>query len=149
MSLTAACDLVVCGESAKFTMGYTKVGLVPDGTSSFFLSRVVGMRRAIELVLTNRVLNASEAHDWGLVTTVVPDDEVTARASALAEQMAAGPTATFGWAKRVVYEGAHSSLEEAMERESRSISIAARSDDAREGISAFLNKRPPRFNGRA
>lgn len=149
MSLVAACDLVVCGESVKFTMGYTRVGLVPDGTSSFFLSRVVGMRRAIELVLTNRVLTADEARDWGLVTAVVPDDQVEERANTWAEQMAAGPTATLGWAKHVVYEGAHSSLEEAMERESRAISMAAHSDDAREGISAFVHKRAPHFNGRA
>ena len=75
VSLVAACDLVVAGESSKFTMGYTKVGLIPDGTSSFFLARVVGLRRAMDMVLTNRLLTAAEAEDWGLINRVVADDE--------------------------------------------------------------------------
>lgn len=148
MSLVAACDLVVAGESAKFTMGYTKAGLVPDGTSSFFLARVVGLRRATELVLTNRVLAADEARDWGLVNQVVADADVRSEALGLARSLAAGPTATFGLAKRALIEGASSALEEAMERESRYIGQAAGSHDAGEGIAAFLAKRPPRFEGR-
>lgn len=148
MSLVAACDLVVAGQSAKFTMGYTRAGLVPDGTSSFYLARVVGLRRAMDLVLTNRVLSAPEAESWGLVNRVVPDDEVQSAARALAEQLAAGPTRALGLAKRVIYEGAHSALEAAMERESMAIATAAGTRDAREGIEAFLNKRPAVFEGR-
>jgi 2-(1,2-epoxy-1,2-dihydrophenyl)acetyl-CoA isomerase len=148
MSLVAACDLVVAGRSAKFTMGYTKAGLVPDGTSSFYLSRVVGLRRAMDLVLTNRVLTAGEAEDWGLVNRVVDDDAVSSEARALAEQLAAGPTRAFGLAKRVLYEGANSSLEQAMERESGAIAMAAATADAQEGMAAFLGKRPPSFQGR-
>jgi 2-(1,2-epoxy-1,2-dihydrophenyl)acetyl-CoA isomerase len=148
MSLVAACDLVVAGESAKFTMGYTKAGLVPDGTSSFFLARVVGLRRATELVLTNRVLAADEARDWGLVNQVVADADVRSEALVLARSLAAGPTATFGLAKRALIEGASSALEEAMERESRYIGQAAGSHDAGEGIAAFLAKRQPQFKGR-
>ena len=148
MSLVAACDLVVAGESARFTMGYTKAGLVPDGTSSFYLARVVGLRRAMDLVLTNRTLSAAEAEAWGLVNRVVPDDRVVDEATALARQLAAGPTRALGLAKRVLYEGANSSLEAAMERESAAISAAASSADAREGISAFLAKRPANFTGR-
>lgn len=148
MSLVAACDLVVAGRSAKFTMGYTKAGLVPDGTSSFFLSRVVGLRRAMDLVLTNRVLTAEEAEDWGLVSRVVDDDAVVAEATALARQLASGPTRAFGLAKRVLYEGASSALEAAMERESAAIATAAATADAREGIAAFLAKRAPDYSGR-
>jgi 2-(1,2-epoxy-1,2-dihydrophenyl)acetyl-CoA isomerase len=148
MSLVAACDLVIAGESAKFTMGYTKIGLVPDGTSSFFLARVVGLRRATELVLTNRVLSAGEAEQWGLVNRVVPDDDVRAEALALARSLAVGSTESFGLAKRVLIEGASSALEEAMERESRYITAAARSNDAREGIAAFVGRRAARFLGR-
>ncbi len=147
MSLVAACDLVVAGESAKFTMGYTKAGLMPDGTSSFFLARVVGLRRATDLVLTNRVLTAREAEDWGLVNRVVPDAEVQAAALELATNLATGPTRSFGLAKRVLIEGASSSLEEAMERESRSIGLAGATADAREGIAAFLGKRAANFRG--
>jgi 2-(1,2-epoxy-1,2-dihydrophenyl)acetyl-CoA isomerase len=148
MSLVAACDLVVAARTAKFTMGYTRAGLVPDGTSSFFLSRVVGLRRAAELMLTNRTLSAQEALDWGLVNEVVDAEGVGARAEALATSMAAGATSAFGGAKRVLYEGASSSLEEAMERESAVIGRVATSADAREGISSFLDKRAPGFSGR-
>lgn len=148
MSLVAACDLVVAGRSAKFTMGYTRAGLVPDGTSSFFLARVVGLRRAMDLVLTNRVLSADEAESWGLVNRVVADEELQSTAKALAQQLAAGPTRALGLAKRVLLEGANSALEAAMERESGAIATAAGTRDAREGIDAFLNKRAAAFEGR-
>ena len=147
MSLVAACDLVVASRAAKFTMGYTRAGLVPDGTSSFYLSRVVGLRRAAELMLTNRTLTAAEALDWGLVTEVAEPDEVPARAAALASTMASGATGALGGAKRVLYEGSSSSLEEAMERESAVIGTVARLPDAREGIESFLAKRTPSFTG--
>ena len=148
LSLVAASDLVVAGQSAKFTMGYTRAGLVPDGTSSFFLARVVGLRRAADLVLTNRVLTAAEAEAWGLVNRVVADDEVRSQAEALARTLAAGPTRSFGVAKKLLLEGASSSLEQAMERESFAISGAAGAFDAQEGMAAFLGKRPPKFEGR-
>ncbi|MEM8902984.1 MAG: enoyl-CoA hydratase-related protein [Actinomycetota bacterium] len=147
MSLVAALDLVVAGESAKFTMGYTKAGLVPDGSSSFFLARSVGYKRALDLALTNRVLSAAEAEEWGLVARVVPDGDVETEAEALATQLAAGPTRTFGLAKRLILAGANSALEEAMERESVSIAAATRTADAAEGIEAFLAKRRPEFRG--
>jgi 2-(1,2-epoxy-1,2-dihydrophenyl)acetyl-CoA isomerase len=145
MSLVAACDLVVAAQGAKFTMGYTRAGLVPDGTSSFFLSRVVGLRRAAELMLTNRTLSAAEALDWGLVNELTEPGELHARAEALATSIASGATGALGGAKRVLYEGASSSLEEAMERESAVIGRLAASPDAREGIAAFIAKRPPSF----
>lgn len=148
VSLVAACDLVVAGESAKFTMGYTKVGLIPDGTSSFFLGRVVGLRRAMDMVLTNRLLSAAEAEDWGLINRVVADDEAISSARQLAEQLAKGPTKAFGLAKRVLIEGASSALEQAMERESAAIATAAGTADANEGIQSFLAKRPAVFQGR-
>jgi 2-(1,2-epoxy-1,2-dihydrophenyl)acetyl-CoA isomerase len=148
MSLVASCDLVVAGESSRFTMAYTKVGLSPDGTSSYFLARVVGLRRAMELVLTNRVLSAAEALSWGLVNEVVPDAEVLARASALAAQLAAGPALAHGAAKRLLLEGASASLEATMDAEVRSIAALAGTADGQEGIAAFLGKRAPRFGAR-
>ncbi len=145
MSLVAAMDLVLAGESARFTMGYTASGLTIDGTSSFFLSRVVGLRRATELVLTNRMLSASEALDWGLVNEVRPDDEVLDSARDLAARLAAGPTNAFGGAKRLLIAGAASALGEAMERESFVIADQALHPEAVEGIDAFLGKRSPQF----
>ncbi len=145
MSLVAATDLVVAGESARFTMGYTASGLTIDGTSSFFLARVVGLRRATELALTNRVLSAQEALDWGLVNQVVPDDEVHDVARTLAAKLAAGPTNAFGGVKKLLIEGAASALGEAMEREAFTIAEQARHPEAIEGIAAFLDKRRPNF----
>ncbi len=147
MSLVAAFDLVVAGESSKFTMGYTRAGLVPDGSSSFFLARSVGYKRAMDLILTNRVLGAAEAEAWGLVNRVVADDDVVDEAEQLARSLATGPTRSFGLAKREVLAGAISSLEEAMERESMSIAAATRTADAGEGIASFLEKRRPDFRG--
>lgn len=145
MSLVAATDIVLAGRSARFTMGYTASGLTPDGTSTFFLSRVVGLRRATELVLTNRMLSADEALEWGLVNRVVDDDQVLAEARALGAKLAAGPTNAFGRAKRLLIDGASSALAEAMERESFAIAEQARDPEAVEGIDAFLNKRKPNF----
>ncbi len=145
LSMVAALDLVVAGESARFTMGYTAAGLSPDGTSTFFLSRVVGLRRATELVLTNRMLSAVEAFDWGLVNEVVEDDRVIERATELARSLAAGPTAAFGKAKRLLVAGASQALEAAMEAESFAIAEQIRHPEAAEGVAAFLEKRPPRF----
>ena len=145
MSLTSAMDLVYAGESAKFTMAYTAAGLTPDGTSTFFLSRVIGLRRATEMVLTNRVLSAEEALDWGLINAVHPNDDVLAEARALAAKLAKGPTNAFGGAKRLLLEGANASLGEAMERESTSIANQALHPEAVEGIDAFLSKRRPEF----
>lgn len=145
MSLTAAMDLVFAGENAKFTMAYTAAGLTPDGTSSFFLSRVIGLRRATEMVLTNRVLTAAEALDWGLINAVHPNEDVLSEARALAATLAKGPINAFGGAKRLLVEGANSSLGEAMERESFAIATQALHPEAVEGIDAFLNKRRPEF----
>lgn len=147
LSLVSSFDLVIAGESSKFTMGYTKVGMTPDGTSTYFLSRHVGLRRAMELTLTNRVLNASEALAWGLVNDVVPDDEVDDRVKQMAQSFASGPSRAIGIAKRLVYEGYESSLEETGEREAAEIVKSMASDDGREGIAAFTEKRAPQFGG--
>jgi 2-(1,2-epoxy-1,2-dihydrophenyl)acetyl-CoA isomerase len=145
MSMVAGADIVVAGERAKFTMGYTAVALAPDGGSTFFLSRVVGLRRAMDLVLTNRTLDASTAEAWGLVTRVVPDDAVDAEAQALASALAGGSRQSLGAAKRLVLAGANASLAEALAREAEAISAAAATSDGREGIAAFVEKRPPSF----
>ncbi|NNC81852.1 MAG: enoyl-CoA hydratase [Acidimicrobiales bacterium] len=145
VSTVAASDLVVAGESARFVMAYTAAGLTPDGTSTFFLSRVVGLRRATEMVLTNRMLSATEALGWGLINRVVPDDVVVAEARALAAKLAEGPTHAYGGAKRLLIAGASSALAEAMERESYAIAQQSVHPEAVEGMDAFLNKRKPSF----
>ena len=147
-SLVCACDLVIAAESAKFTMAYTRAGLTPDGSATYFLPRIIGWRRTAELVLLNPVLTAKEAHDLGIVTRVVPDAELDARATAIAEQLAAGPARAHAGIKRLLIESATSQLEEQMGRETETICSIAWSKDAREGIEAFVAKRAPKFTGR-
>src|SRR5207247_1022563 len=120
---------------------YTRAGLTPDGSSTYFLPRIVGLKRALELTLTNRVLSAREAQDWGLVTRVVPDGEVVVEATKLAEELAAGATKALGTAKRLLHAGWTETLETQMENESQGIAAMARTADGQEGIDAFLNKR--------
>ncbi|MEM7408930.1 MAG: enoyl-CoA hydratase [Myxococcota bacterium] len=146
-SIAVSGDLVLAAESAKFTMAYTGAGLSPDGSSSFFLPRLIGLRRTQELMITNRRLSAAEALDWGLVTQVVPDDELAEKAGALARQIAQGPTRAYGVVKQLLASSTQESLETQMELESRGIASMAGSPDGREGIAAFVEKRAPKFSG--
>ena len=146
-SLMCATDLAIAAESAKFTLAYTGVGLSPDGSSTYYLPRLIGTRRTLELMLTNRRLTAAEALEWGLVNQVVADDEVEATALKLAAQLAAGPTCSYDGVKKLVLASASESLESQMELESRGIAGAAGTADAKEGIRAFLAKEKPVFKG--
>ena len=148
MGLACACDLVVAAESAKFTMAYTKIGLSPDGATTYLLPRLLGVRRAIELAYLNRALSGHEAVQWGIATKVVPDDRLAEEASGLATQLAAGPTRAYAAAKRLMHSGWLTPLETQVENELRSIAELAASEDAREAIAAFGAKRPPVFQGR-
>ncbi|HEU4414156.1 MAG TPA: enoyl-CoA hydratase-related protein [Candidatus Angelobacter sp.] len=145
-SLAIACDLVVAAESATFLMAYSKIGMAPDGGSTYFLPRLVGLKRAMELALTNRVLSAHQAGEWGLITEVVADSTLAHRAEELARSLAEGPTEAFGSAKRLLHSGWNQSLETQMELESRAITQTGESRDGKEGITAFVEKRKARFN---
>jgi len=147
MSMAIACDIVVAAETTRFMVAYTRAGLVPDGSSTYFLPRIVGLKRALELTLTNRMFSAQEALQWGLVTRVVPDNELLKQAKALAIQLASGPTRAYGLSKRLLHSGWTETLETQMENESQAIANSARTRDAREGITAFLEKRPPKYKG--
>lgn len=144
-SLAVTGDLVLAAESAKFTMAYTKAGLSPDGGASYYLPRLIGLRRTQELMLTNRTLSAAEALDWGLVTEVVPDDQLAARTDALAQELARSSRTSNGTVKRLLLASYRSGLEEQLETEARDIADSVRSTDGREGIAAFLEKRTPNF----
>ena len=146
-SMMLSCDLAVATRSAKFSMAYTKAGLTPDGSSTYFLARTVGLRRAQELTLTNRTLTADEALDWGLLTRVVDDAEFADSVDQLARQIAAGPTRSFGAAKRLIRKGSDESLDTQMENETGEIAAASLRRDGREGVDAFLAKRAPVFVG--
>jgi 2-(1,2-epoxy-1,2-dihydrophenyl)acetyl-CoA isomerase len=146
LSLAIFADLVIAADSAKFTLAYTRAGLSPDGGSTYFLPRIIGVRRALEMALTNRVLSAKEALDWGLVTKVVPDAQLQAEAQALAAQLAAGAPHALGAAKRLMLHSFSESLETQMELEAVAISDQARTAHAREGIAAFIAKRAPKYH---
>jgi 2-(1,2-epoxy-1,2-dihydrophenyl)acetyl-CoA isomerase len=149
LSLALSGDLVLATESAKLTMAYSKIAATPDGSSSYFLPRLVGIRRAMELYFTNRVLSAREAQEWGLVTRVFPDAEFKAGVDALARELAQGPSKAFGGAKRLFHESTWQSLETQMELEAQAIASSGRTEDFKAGVTAFANKKtPPPFQGR-
>ena len=147
MSLAIAGDLVLAAESAQFVMAYTAVGLSPDASSSYFLPRLIGLRRAQELMLTNRRLSAAEALEWGLVNRVTPDAQLVVEARELARALAQGPTRAFGTVKALLNESFSGTLETQLEREARGIVATGRSADGREGVRAFVEKRRPIFSG--
>lgn len=146
-SLALAGDLVLAARSAKFALAYTAAGLVPDAGASHFLPRVVGLRRAQELILTNRRLNAEEALQWGIVTRVVDDAELPAAATALASEIAAGATQAYGAVKRLLVSTCQNTLETQLDLEGSEIAAAAVTADGQEGVAAFLAKRAPVYTG--
>ena len=149
LSLALSGDLVVAAESAKLTMAYSKIAATPDGSSSYFLPRLVGLRRAMELYFTNRVLTAREALEWGLITRVVPDVELKGAVEALSRELAQGPSKAFGAAKRLFHQSTWESLETQMELEAQAIANSGRTEDFKAGVTAFANKKsPPPFQGR-
>ena len=144
-SLAVTGDLVLAAESATFTMAYTAAGLSPDGSSSYYLPRLIGVRRTEELMLTNRRLSAGEALGWGLVTEVVADAELAARTDGLARQIASGAGQSASAVKKLLLMSFANGLEAQMEIEGRLIAQCADSADGTEGIDAFLQKRRPEF----
>lgn len=145
-SLAVAGDLALAAESAKFTMAYTKAGLSPDGGASYNLPRLIGIRRTQQLMITNRTLTAADALDWGLLTEVVPDGELAARADELAQELATTSRTSNAAVKRLLLGTYRTGLEEQLELEACTIADCARSADGQEGIAAFLGKRAPEFN---
>ena len=144
-SLAILGDLVLAATSAHLTLAYTAIGLTPVGGSTWLLPRLVGLRLAQELVLTNRRLPAEEAAALGLITRAVDDADLVAEADRLSATLAAGATQALGQARRLLLSSFDSSLETQMEMESRAIGDATRTTHGREGISAFLGKRKPEF----
>lgn len=147
-SIALACDLIIAAESAKFSQVFKKIGLVPDGGSIFFLAQHLGLSRAKELVYTARMLPAPEAHEWGIVTRVVPDAELSASAQAFARELAESATYALGLAKKMFHSLYTPSLEALLETELLTQALARQSDDHREGVSAFKEKRKAQFRGR-
>jgi 2-(1,2-epoxy-1,2-dihydrophenyl)acetyl-CoA isomerase len=147
LSLAAACDIRIAADAATFVPGFVGIGLVPDSGGSWFLHRLLGFARAFEWMTSNRRLSAVEAAEWGLVSEVVALDALPARAAELAGFYAGLPTRAIGLTKRL-FEHAHdASLEEQLSLEAELQQEATGTADFAEGVSAFLEKRPPSFSG--
>src|SRR5215471_4615338 len=147
MSFACACDIRIASDAAVFVPAFVNIGLVPDSGGTFFVTRLLGYARAFEWLCSGRRLTAAEAHEWGLVSEVVAADALAERAAEVARGLAALPTAAIGRTKRLLDRATGSTLEEQLEREAEAQAAATRSDDFREGVSAFLEKRPPVFRG--
>lgn len=148
LGLVCASDIVIAGKSAKFLAGATRVGMAPDGGASVVLPRLVGYRRAADIILSNRVVGADEALDIGLITRVVPDDELAGEARKLATNYAKGAPKAMAAAKRLLWNGLGIGVETCLPEEARTVAELSASADAREGLAAVLEKRPPVFTGR-
>jgi 2-(1,2-epoxy-1,2-dihydrophenyl)acetyl-CoA isomerase len=148
MGLMLACDLSYAVETATLTMAYTRIGANPDGSSTFWLPRLVGVRRALELIYTNRILTAQEAYAWGLLNGVVAAEKFPDEVYAVAQQLANGPTLAYARAKKLCSSSVNETLETQMEYEAREIAESGKTEDFREGILAFMQKRAATFTGR-
>jgi 2-(1,2-epoxy-1,2-dihydrophenyl)acetyl-CoA isomerase len=145
LSLAVLGDIVLAARSSHFTVAYTGIGLTPDGGSSWLLPRLVGHRRAQELMLTNRRVGAQEAGEMGLVTRVVEDADLAAETTALAQQLCGAATRALGRTRGLLLSSLTATLETQMEAESRAIADSARGPEGLEGVAAFLQKRKPHF----
>jgi 2-(1,2-epoxy-1,2-dihydrophenyl)acetyl-CoA isomerase len=146
-SLALACDIVIASQSASFIEVFTKVGLVPDTGSSWFLPRLVGYARAAEMVFTADPVDAATAERIWLVNRVVPPEQLMSEARALAQRLAQAPPLALALAKRALNRALESDLDSALDHEAQLQGIAGRSLDHAEGVAAFVEKRPPRFTG--
>jgi 2-(1,2-epoxy-1,2-dihydrophenyl)acetyl-CoA isomerase len=147
LGLVCAADFVVAAEDAVFTLGYSGIGLTADGGNSWYLPRLVGMRRAQEMFLLNRRLTAAEALEWGLVSRVVPADAAEQEGAEMAARLASGPTRAFGGVRRLLRQSLETGLRDQLAAERASIVETSATADAREGIAAFSERRRPHFTG--
>lgn len=148
LSLAVACDIRVAGEQARFTQAFVKIGLVPDSGGTWLLPRVVGAARALELSMTGELIDAATALRIGLVSRVVADDTLAKEAGELAATLASLPTAAIGEAKRLIRDAAAGDLQSALRAEAAAQARMGQTADHLEGVTAFAEKREPRFEGR-
>lgn len=146
-NVALACDIVLAAQSAKFIQAFSKIGLIPDAGGSWSLPQLVGEARAKGLAMTAEPLPAEKAADWGMIWKAVSDENLMSDAEALAKQLASGATMGHALTKKLIQEASTRSLDEHLDHERDAQRTAGQSDDYREGVVAFLEKRPARFTG--
>ncbi|KGQ06107.1 putative enoyl-CoA hydratase paaG [Beauveria bassiana D1-5] len=147
-TLALGCDMVIAARSAKFIISFSKLGLVPDCGGTWFLLRLTGRARAMGLALLGDTLSAEQAHDWGMIWQVVDDEQLSDTARKLAQHLATQPTFGLGLIKQALYASETNTLDAQLDLERDYQRLAGRSEDYREGVSAFLAKRPATFKGK-
>jgi 2-(1,2-epoxy-1,2-dihydrophenyl)acetyl-CoA isomerase len=147
-NIALACDIVLAARSASFVQSFSKLGLVPDSGGTYFLPRVVGTARAMGLALLGDRLSAEQAESWGLIWKAVDDDKLLDEASAVARALASGPTTGYGLVKKAIYASAGNSLDAQLDLERDLQREAGFTEDYREGVAAFLQKRQPTYKGK-
>ncbi|HHP0321650.1 2-(1,2-epoxy-1,2-dihydrophenyl)acetyl-CoA isomerase PaaG [Acinetobacter baumannii] len=147
-NIALACDLVIAAKSANFVQAFCRLGLVPDSAGTWFLPRAVGHARAMGLTLLGEKLPAETAKEWGMIWDVVEDAELKAKVTELAERLAKQPTFGLSLIKKAIHQSSNNTFDEQVLLERDLQRIAGRSEDYREGVQAFMNKREPNFKGR-
>jgi 2-(1,2-epoxy-1,2-dihydrophenyl)acetyl-CoA isomerase len=146
-SLALLGDLIIAGESAYFLQAFRRIGLVPDGSATYHLPRMIGRVRAMEMMLLGERISAKTAFEWGLINRCVPDGDLLATAKALALELANGPTKTLGMIRRLAWSSLDNTWEAQVQAERQAQKTAGRTEDFREGVQAFFQKRPAKFKG--
>lgn len=147
-SIALACDYRIASDRAKFVLAFIKVGLVPDSGAVWFLAKMIGEARALDLATSGRPVDAAEALDLGLVNEVVPGDDLEKRWREVSLDLAAGPTAAYAATKQLVHDASERTLDDQLEAEVDAQTRAGKTADHLEGVKAFLGKRAPKFEGR-
>ena len=147
-NVALACDIVVAAKSASFIQAFSKIGLIPDSGGTYFLPRLVGLPRAVALMMTGEAISAEKAESIGMIYNVYEDSEFESSSMKLANTIAAMPTKGLGYTKKLLYQTYNNSLEDQLSLEAETQALSAKSEDHKEGIQAFLEKRPPQFTGK-
>lgn len=148
MSFMMAADLVIASENTQFTLAYSKLGVSPDGGATYFLPKIVGFKKAMELALLSDVIDAKKAQELGLINWTVPENQLEEKAMQILNKLANGPTKAYALTKQLIRQSGSQSLEQQLEAEAIAFSHLSQTADFKAGVTSFLNKSKPEFTGK-